>query len=276
MKRSMALAAFAVLTLLMPSTLVGWGVEGHQIVAYLAETRLTENARRGVHSLIGDANFASIANWADEVRPERDETYNWHFVDIPKGASAFSDERDCFLPNDKHKNADTDHHNCVVDRIEIFKQVLSDSSAPRDERTEALKFLVHFVGDLHQPFHAIGEAAGGNRISVTLFDSTDCGRHSCNLHGAWDVGLIQHAGMGTAEYVAHLEKLIADEHLTASGNPEDWANESHSLAQRAWLSSGAQIDENYYREQIKVVDKRLALAGLRLAAVLNEAFAQVH
>jgi hypothetical protein len=105
----------------------------------------------------------------------------------------------------------------VVDRIEIFKQVLSDSSAPRDERTEALKFLVHF-----------------------------------------------------------LEKLIADEHLTASGNPEDWANESHSLAQRAWLSSGAQIDENYYREQIKVVDKRLALAGLRLAAVLNEAFAQVH
>ena len=62
----------------------------------------------------------------------------------------------------------------------------------------------------------------------------------------------------------------------ANLNPKDWANESHALAQSAWLSSGAHVDENYYQEQIKVVDKRLALAGLRLAAVLNEAFAQVH
>jgi len=68
----------------------------------------------------------------------------------------------CFLPNSRHKGAATDHHNCVVDRIEIFKQVLSDNNALRDDRIEALKFLVHFVGGVHQPFHAIGEAAGGN------------------------------------------------------------------------------------------------------------------
>ena len=77
-------------------------------------------------------------------------------------------------------------------------------------------------------------------------------------------------------YVAHLEKLIADEHLTANGNPQDWANESHGYAEAAWLTDGAQIDENYYRKEIKVVDERLALAGLRLAAVLNEAFVQVR
>ena len=79
--------------------------------------------------------------------------------------------------------------------------------------------------------------------------------------------------MGRDEYVAHLEKLIADEHLTASGNPQDWANESHGDAQVAWLPDGAQVDEGYYQKEIKVVDKRLALAGLRLAAILNEAFA---
>jgi hypothetical protein len=195
MKRTMVVAP-AVLTLLVPSTLVGWGPEGHKIVASLAQTLLTENAKRGIRSMIGDASLASIANWADEVRPERDETYNWHFVDIPESASGFSDERDCFLPNSRHKGSATDHHNCVMDRIEIFKRVLADSNASRDDRIEALKFLVHFVGDVHQPFHAIGEAAGGNGIAVAEFGSTESGRHPCNLHGAWDSGLIQHTGMG--------------------------------------------------------------------------------
>jgi hypothetical protein len=277
MRRALTLsAAVLALTLLIPSTLVGWGHEGHEIVASLAQTRLTENAKAGIRSLIGDASLASIANWADEVRPERDETYNWHFVDIPKDASGFSDERDCFLPTSRHKGAATDHHNCVVDRIELFKKVLSDTNASRDDRIEALKFLVHFVGDVHQPMHAIGEAAGGNGIAVTEFGSTQCGRHPCNLHGAWDTGLIEHTGMGRDEFVGHLEKLISDEHLTASGSPEDWANESHGEAQSAWLSDGTQIDNDYYRKEIKVVDRRLALAGLRLAAVLNKTFASVQ
>ena len=76
-------------------------------MASLVQNRLTENAKRGIRSLFGDASLASIANWADEVRPERDETYNWHFVDIPESASGFSDERDCFLPNSRHKGAAT-------------------------------------------------------------------------------------------------------------------------------------------------------------------------
>jgi hypothetical protein len=81
--------------------------------------------------------------------------------------------------------------------------------------------------------------------------------------------------MARDAYVAHLEKLIIDTHLTAKGKPEDWANESHGDAQSAWVPDGAQLDENYYQKEIKVVDRRIALAGLRLAAVLNEAFAGV-
>ncbi|MGA8436925.1 MAG: S1/P1 nuclease [Candidatus Sulfotelmatobacter sp.] len=276
MRRSITLSAAVIaLPLLTPSILFGWGHEGHEIVASLAQNRLTKNAKNGIRALIGDASLASIANWADDVRPDRDETYNWHFVDIPKDASGFSDERDCFLPNSRHKAATTDHQNCVVDRIELFKNVLSDSNAPRDDRIEALKFLVHFVGDVHQPMHAIGEAEGGNGIAVTEFGSTQCGRHPCNLHGAWDTGLIEHTGMARDTYVAHLEKLITDDHLTASGKPEDWANESRREAQSAWLPDGARIDEVYYQKEIKVVDRRIALAGLRLAAVLNEAFARL-
>lgn len=262
-------------TFLVPATLFGWGPEGHEIVAALAQNHLSNNAKIGIQSLIGNASLASIANWADEIRPERDETYNWHFVDIPRGATGFSDERDCFLPNSPHKNATTDHYNCVVDRIEVFEHLLADRNTRRGNRVEALKFLVHFIGDVHQPFHAIGEAAGGNRIAVTEFGSAECGRYPCNLHGVWDSGLIMHTGMGVAEYVTYLERMVAHEHLIANGIPEDWANESHKHADAAWLANGAAVDENYYRKEIKVVDESLALAGLRLAKVLNEAFACV-
>ena len=96
-------------------------------MASLAEARLTENTKKGIRSLNGDASLASVANWADEVRPERDETYNWHFVDIPANASGFPDERDCFLPNSRHKGSTTDHHNCVVDRI-VEPPVVTDQA----------------------------------------------------------------------------------------------------------------------------------------------------
>ena len=85
-------------------------------------------------------------------------------------------------------------------------------------------FVVHFVGDIHQPFHAVGDARGGNEISVTLFGQERCTRSGCNLHAVWDDGLIQHAGLAQAAYVNHLEQLICDEGLSASGSAEDWAN----------------------------------------------------
>jgi hypothetical protein len=214
-------------------------------------------------------------NWADEVRPERDETYDWHFVDIPKDAQGFSDARDCYRPEDRHKGAQDDHQDCVVDRIEYFQRILGDKNAAREDRIEALKFIVHFVGDIHQPFHAIGEAKGGNGVHVTEFGSNRCGRYDCNLHSAWDTGLIKHAGMDESAYVEHLDELISSEHLRASGNPAEWANESFALAKAAWVDDGGSVDEQYYRQQIKVVDKRLALAGLQLAALLNEVLGHV-
>ena len=85
----------------------------------------------------------------------------------------------------------------------------------------------------------------------------------------------EHTGMDEEAYVEHLDRLISEEHLRASGNPADWANESFALAKAAWVDDGGSVDEQYYRQQIKVVDERLALAGLRLAALLNEVFGHV-
>ncbi|MFI5104249.1 MAG: S1/P1 nuclease, partial [Terriglobales bacterium] len=209
---------------------------------------------------------------ADVIKKDRDESYDWHFVDIPKDAAGFSQERDCFRPQDKHKDALTDHHNCVVDRIEMFQKVLGDEHASREDRLEALKWIVHFVGDLHQPLHAIDEARGGNDIKLPVFGSPKCGDYDCNLHWTWDELLLQHTGLSQEDYVRRLNDLIERKHLEkqAGGSPADWANESHLQARHIVDPRPASVDEAYYQANIDLVNDKLALAGLRLAALLNE------
>jgi len=238
----------------------------------MARSHLNPAAKREIRNLLGDDDLAAVANWADEIKSERPETAGWHFVDIPRDASSFSEERDCYRPAPRHFLSDQDHHNCVVDRIDLFQRVLADTSASRGKRIEALKFLVHFVGDIHQPLHAIGEARGGNEIHVIEFGSTECAGRPCNLHFVWDIGLIEHSARRETTYAASLEKIIASENLSrqAGGTPEIWANESVQLAKKVWLNNGGAVDDTYYRTNINIVSHRFALAGLRLAKLLNE------
>lgn len=265
-------AVFAFLILISGSSFA-WGPEGHRIVGDIAQARLTPTARLHVKELLGNDDLAAIAVWADEIKGEHPETDGWHFVDIPMDASGFSEQRDCFHPDEKHPYTLQDHHNCVVDRITMFKQVLANRSAPRQDRIEALKFLVHFVGDVHQPMHAMGEARGGNDIHVSEFGLTQCGKYPCNLHSAWDTGLIEHAGISEKRYVARLNELIASRKLNiqAGGTPAEWANESFLLAKKVWLNDGGAVDETYFENDIGIVNRRLALAGIRLARMINQA-----
>jgi S1/P1 Nuclease len=250
-----------------------WGPEGHEIVGDIARSHLTERARHGISALLGNDDLAAVSVWADDIKAEHPETAGWHFVDIPVRSLGFSEQRDCYRPDERHPSRKEDHHNCVVDRISLFAHVLADKKAPRPDRIEALKFVVHFVGDIHQPLHAIGEARGGNEIHVVEFGQTQCGKYVCNLHFAWDVGLIEHTGRREADYVNNLERWITRQRLQqkAGGTPEIWANESFILAKQVWLSDGGTIDEAYYRNNIGTLDQRLVLAGLRLGRLLNEA-----
>lgn len=269
MTKSIVLALFLVFS---ADLSFSWGPEGHRIVAAVAQDHLNETAKRNIQALLGDRSLASVATWADEVRTERPETSNWHVVDIPKSADTFLEARDCFRPLDSSPGSKTDHKNCVVDRIDIFKQVLSDRSAARQDRAEALMYVVHFVAEVHEPFHALGDEDSATQIRVIEFGNAQCGHSPCSLHHAWDAGMIAHTGLSEANYVRRLDKLIEDQHLSASGTSSDWANESHHYAQAAWLDNGGSVDESYYDRWVKVMDERLALAGIRLAAVLNEAF----
>jgi len=120
--------------------------------------------------------------------------------------------------------------------------------------------------------HAAKEAAGGNRIHVRFLGEDRCGPYECNLHGVWDTELILHTGLKPEDYATRLEELIKTEHLAGQngGTPEQWANESVALAQAAWVADGANLDQAYCQREIKVVDRQMALAGLRLAKLLNE------
>jgi hypothetical protein len=248
-----------------------WGPRGHRIAARIAQTHLSEATKLQIETLLGSDNLAAVSTWADEIRKQRPETAGWHFVDIPLNASGFSEERDCNRPEKKHKVLA--EHNCVVDRIVLFEQILKNSNASLQDRIEALKFLVHLVADVHQPMHAIGDAHAGNDIHITECGRTQCGDRPCNLHFLWDSDLIEHTRRSEKKWVAHLEYLISREHLQrrANGNPEAWANESFHLAQKVWLNDGSSVDDSYYTANIGALDNRLALAGLRLAALLNEA-----
>src|SRR5258708_3228676 len=252
--------------------LFAWGAKGHRIVGDIARAHLTPTARHNVERLMGKDDLAEVANWADDIKSQRPPTYGWHFVDIAKDSSGFSQPRDCYQPNEKYPYSKEDHHNCVVDRINMFREVLANKNAPQQDRVEALKFLVHFVGDIHQPFHAIDAARGGNDIHVVEFGSAQCGKYPCNLHYEWDIGLLEHSGRSESDYVAQLEQLIATNHLQskAGGSAEEWANESFGYAKQAMLKDGGAVDEAYYKANIGLIDERLALAGLRLAKLLND------
>jgi len=259
--------------LMVTARAFAWGPEGHRIIADIARSHLTAPARSQVRSLLGDDDLAAVANWADEIKSDRPETAAWHFVDIPMSAADFSDARDCYRPDPRHLLSEQDHHNCVVDRIEIFERVLADRNAPHDQRVEALKFLVHLVGDIHQPLHAIGEARGGNEIHISEFGSQLCGTRPCNLHFAWDIGLLEHSGRHDAkEYAAFLEGLISARNMwkEPEGTPEEWANQSFQFAKKVWMNDGDVVDEAYYRTSMPILNDQLAIAGIRLAKVLNE------
>jgi hypothetical protein len=253
------LPAVAMLSLFLPQSKAwAWGNEGHRIIADIAWDHLTKTTLLNLRPFLGDNDLASISTWPDDIRSGRAETGPWHYVDIPLNGGRYDVK---YCPDD----------NCVVTQIQKFARILGDPQQPFVARSEALKFLVHFVGDLSQPLHAVGDARGGNDIPVTAFGSAQCGDYPCNLHGVWDSQLIEHTGLREHVYARQLEKMIAADHLKpGSEDPINWANDSLQLARQAWVQPQANIDQDYYLRERPVVDRQLAVAGLRLARLLNQ------
>jgi hypothetical protein len=254
-------AAALTLTLFVASNALGWGQEGHRVVAIIAERHLIAKALERVRQILGpEGSLAAVSTWADEIRPSRPETAPWHYVDIPLGASAIEPARDC--PNG----------DCVTAAITRFVAVLRDSASSPDAKNEALKFVVHFVADLHQPLHcADNHDRGGNDVRVTFYGE------KANLHSVWDTLLIERIDSDTESYAKRLDAALTDSSIGAfeQGTVEDWALESHAVAQKVAYSAlprreNLDLGADYFQTVAPPVDLQLQEAGIRLAFVLNE------
>ncbi len=240
-----------------------WGRTGHRLTALVADQYLNPQAKAEVAELLHGETLADVASWADEYRTGHSETAPWHFVDIPADAAKFDRDRDC--------PGKAQWRDCVTDRILYFEHQLGDTTLSEKDRAFALKFLVHLIGDVHQPFHTIAESHGGNQTKVTLLGSQQCGTRPCNLHSVWDDSLIEDQGLNDKNYTARLMQEIKANNWErfSGGDPVAWANASHQYAVFGTAPDGAVLMRDYVTEEGKIVDAQLALGGLRLAAVLN-------
>jgi hypothetical protein len=241
-----------------------WGPRGHAITATVAERHLTPAAAAQVDDLLDGQSLADVASFADDVRNGRPESAPWHFVDIPISVDTYSAARDC------PAQASEVGHACVIAALDHFRAVLADTTKPRDKRAEALKFIVHFVADLHQPLHsANNNDRGGNQVQVRFLGA------STNLHKVWDSALINRAKIpDNNDYADHLEEFFEEGEVQqiSAGTPVDWANEAHRLAiTNAYrIPPSKTLGTAYVRRNLPVVDDQLMRGGLRLARLLNE------
>jgi hypothetical protein len=271
-----------------------WGDDGHKVVAIIAEQFLTPTARRQVDALLASDtdtltrhDIASASVWADRWREENhrrdnyEATRRWHYVDLEIKDPDLT--KACYgrkpLPADTPASIG-DKNACIVDKIAQFAAELAAPQTDAEERIFALKFLLHLVGDLHQPLHAADNGdAGGNGIKVTVegFDH----KIRDNLHGFWDTQFVEMLGRPPAALAKTLLAQITPEQEAAwrQGSFDDWAFESFDIAYadvygEPPLSKDAPqtLDAAYVERAKRDVALQLSRAGVRLAAVLNRAF----
>ena len=237
-----------------------WFDLGHRMVAGIAEQRLTPRTAAAVRDILGGQSLADASVWADNIRQYRHDADALHYVNIPLTATAYDSARDCA------------HGTCIIAAIASDRRVLATPSASPLDRAEALRFLIHFMGDLHQPLHVADNGdRGGNRRTVYLDgDST-------NLHKVWDGEILEHQGVTAASYLDQLRREMDTMDLAAleQGTIVDWAMEGHRLAaERAYrLPRSGQLGGSYLEASRPVIDHALIAAGVRLAKVLNETLA---
>ena len=253
---------FACLLLLASAPAKAWGPAGHEIVALIALRELTPAAPAQVARLLGSATvLVQDSNWADEIRDQRRNTGRWHFVDIPLEAPGYDAWRDC--PG----------QDCVVAQIDNHRRILSNPRLSTAARAEALRFLIHFVADAHQPLHAEdNKDRGGNDIRVTL------GRRRESLHRVWDSEVVESLGREPGDIADRIERSIsaADRKTWMSGSPAQWVNEAHAIARdRIYppLQSRRELrlPRDYAFREAPIARLQLARAGVRLAWLLNTA-----
>jgi S1/P1 Nuclease len=232
---------------------LAWGPTGHRATGRVAERHLTPQAARAVAELIAPETLAYIATWSDDIRPEPAWAKGdpWHWVTVPDGQT--------YESTSKNPGGD------VVEAIGRFQKTLADRSAPRLERAQALKWLAHLIGDLHQPLHVgRGDDRGGNETVVLWFGDPT------NLHSVWDSKIIESSELSFSE-LADLVDHATPEQVRdwQRGGALEWAVESQRLREQVYTLGDRRLSYKYIHDQWPTVQLRLLQGGIRLAGEIN-------
>src|SRR5262245_5137637 len=291
--------ALAALIAAAPSPAYAWGNEGHQIICDIASQRLTAAGKSLVDQVRSPAFVGEIVDpfaqdcgtaecrqkhpsdarsmtfrasciWPDESRHDTFRaTYEYHFIDVPKG-QAFDFARDCRALD------------CVADAVQRYARYLAEpasGSREKERKALSLRLLAHFVADLHQPLYSgNAEDLGGNRIPVKWFGTSS---GSMNLHKVWDSEILRKAGITTIADSATLNSEITAAEVVEWSNFDllGWARESHELAQNfayrhddgTEVVAGEDLATTYFDRARPVAIQRLKQAAVRLAHLINAA-----
>jgi nuclease S1 len=273
-------------SLIHPRAAYAWGDDGHKVVALIAQHHLAPTAKSQVDAMLAADtdnltahDIASEATWADKFRQRHRGTASWHFTDIEISAPDLNMACGGRKPLPAGTVASNGPPDCVVDKIEQFAAELAAPGTDAEERLVALKFVLHFVGDLHQPLHSADNGdKGGNAVMIMVDGFAH--RSKDELHGFWDTQFVDALARPPAALATQLLAQITPEQVTEwqKGTPEDWAMEAFKIAVddvygQPPLAKGTlqRLDAAYAKRAEKDVALQLSRAGVRLAAVLNRA-----
>jgi len=265
---------------LMSANAFAWGPTGHRVVGAVAEKHLDIAVHSKIFKILGGQSLSRVANWPDEIKSEPAKysyTFNWHYTD---------------WADDAHDHDETTSSGKLLGSIKEQVAVLKNPEATDEAKVFALKFIIHLVGDLHQPLHVgNGLDQGGNLCKVTFQGQ------AMNLHALWDEGMINFTKLSYSELADYVSQGRTREEILAwkSGTVVDWALESKELRGKIYpenvlptpepmsvkqycrkdivvtAEETPKLSYDYSYKFVPVVEQRLYQAGVRLAMVLNEA-----
>lgn len=261
---------------LVSSSAMAWGPDGHSAIAEIAERNLLPQTEKVLSSIMGEGvSLASGSGWADVIRNTRPETKRWHFVDMPIAETEYDPTRDCKL---------TSEGDCLVAAIERLQKKIDPTQQSEDQR-ETLKFIVHLIGDIHQPMHTVLDEEGATRVEVIITAKgattpNQCTNHCprSNLHAVWDSGLIHAETWNWGQLVDIIESQSPPSLPSKDYNLIGWTNETHLVAIDMWNLAHEKmapdskhyiIDQAYLTVATPVLHQQVYRAGMRLANFLN-------
>lgn len=256
----MRLVVAAAIWLCLDGAAGAWGLTGHRVTAAIAERYLSFEARAAIRGILGPSEtIAEASNWPDFMRSSDDpfwknEASVFHFVTVPKGKT--------------YAEVGAPAAGDAVTALKRFSDTLMNPAATAEEKRLALRFVVHLIGDLHQPLHAgDGTDRGGNDVKVKFFDT------QTNLHSVWDEGLIDREQLSYSEWTDWLAAKITDEMARSWSvtDPLIWIAESTAIRDRIYPASDT-LSYRYQYDHIATIREQLQKGGVRIAVYLNQLF----